>query len=202
MNNLEKYATISLMQLYERYKFQGSAIKNQFPRLMSGLWINSDKLSSSDTVDNIIKHGTLSLGFLGLAECLIILTSKHHGESEEVNEFGLEIINELKNLVDEFSEKYNVNFALTSSEDLLGKIIEKDKMQYGIIKGITEDEHYTTGSDIPDWYECTIEHKAKIESQYHEMCRAGNIFNCSCDEKEKVIALMDKYNLNCIHFKG
>ena len=151
-----------------------------------------------DTVESIIKTGGLVLGVVGLAECLKVLTGKYHAESNEINEFGIKIINEIKNLVDEFSEKYNINFSIAGAEDSNGEFIEKDKILYGIIKDVTDKDSYTAGCNIPIDYKCSLEHRAEVESPYHEMCKAGNVFKYVTNEKDAiqdVIDLMDKYNL-------
>ena len=205
MNELEKYVTIASHQLYERYKFQGTAIAKQFPLLMSGMWLDSDKLKPDDTVEDVLKHGTLSIGFIGLAECLIALTGKHHGESNEAQELGIEIINEMWSLTKEFSNKYDLNFSViaTPAEGLSGRFTKMDKRTYGIMPGITDREYYTNSNHVPVWYKCTAEHKAKIEAPYHEMCRAGHIFYIELDGDathnpdtiKAVVDLMDKYNM-------
>jgi len=205
MNELEKYTTIAAHQLYERFKFQSTAVAKQFPLLMSGMWMDSDKLKPEDTVEDVIKHGTLSIGFIGLAECLIALTGKHHGESNESQKLGLEIINEMWDLTKEFSEKYDLNFSIiaTPAEGLSGRFTKMDKRTYGIIPGVTDREYYTNSNHVPVWYKCTAEHKAKIEAPYHEMCRAGHIFYIELDGDathnpetiKAVVDLMDKYNM-------
>ena len=204
MDELEKYTKIVLQQLVERFKFQASATKFHFPTLMSGLWMESDSLNSDETIENVIKHGTLNIGVLGLAECLIVLDGKHHGESEEAMKLGIEIINEINNLLDEFSDKYKLNFTLSSQEDVEGKFIEKDRVTYGIIDRVTDSEFYTSGTALPKDYEITYANKAKIESEFHKIFKGGNKFVI---EKEKtqeineVIKVMDKYNLGCICFE-
>ena len=204
-NELEKYMTISAHQLYERYKFQCTALAKQFPMLMSGMWLDSEKLKPNDTVEAVLKHGTLSIGFIGLAECLIALLGKHHGESEEAQKLGIEIISEMRELTNEFSEKYNLNFSViaTPAEGLSGRFTKMDKRTYGIIPGITDREYYTNSNHVPVWYKCTAEHKAKIEAPYHEICRAGHIFYIELDGDAThnpdtvmaVVDLMDKYNM-------
>ena len=205
MNELEKYTTIASHQLYERFQFQSTAIAKQFPLLMAGMWMESDKLKPEDTVEEVIKHGTLSIGFIGLAECLIALTGKHHGESDEAQKLGIEIINEMWNLTKEFSEKYNLNYSIiaTPAEGLSGRFTKMDRKAYGTIPGITDREYYTNSNHVPVWYKCTAEHKAKIEAPYHEMCRAGHIFYIELDGDathnpdtiKAVVDLMDKYNM-------
>ena len=205
MSELEKYTTIIAHQLHERFQFQGTAIAKQFPLLMAGMWLDSEKLSPEDSVEDVIKHGTLSIGFIGLAECLIALTGKHHGESEESQKLGLEIITEMRDLTKEFSEKYNLNYSViaTPAEGLSGRFTKADKKQYGIVTGITDREYYTNSNHVPVWYKCTAENKAKIEAPYHDLCRAGHIFYVELDGDathnpatiKAVVNLMDKYNM-------
>ena len=205
MNELEKYTTIAATQLYERYEFQGTAIAKQFPLLMEGMWLESEKLKPNDTVKDVLKHGTLSIGFIGLAECLIALVGEHHGESEEAQALGIEIINEMWDLTKEFSEKYNLNYSIiaTPAEGLSGRFTKMDRKTYGVIPGITDREYYTNSNHVPVWYKCTAEHKARIEAPYHEMCRAGHIFYIELDGDathnpdsiKAVVDLMDKYNM-------
>ncbi len=205
MNELEKYTTIAAEQLVERYQFQSTAIAKQFPLLMEGMWLDSDKLRPNDSVAEVLKHGTLSIGFIGLAECLIALTGKHHGEDEDSQKLGLEIINEMWDLTKEFAEKYNLNFSViaTPAEGLSGRFTKMDRKTYGVIPGITDRDYYTNSNHVPVWYKCSAEHKAKIEAPYHEMCRAGHIFYIELDGDathnpdsiKAVVDLMDKYNM-------
>ena len=205
MNELEKYTSIAAQQLYERYQFQSTAIAKQFPLLMEGMWLDSEKLKPNDSVAEVLKHGTLSVGFIGLAECLIALVGKHHGEDEEAQKLGLEIINEMWDLTKEFSEKYNLNYSViaTPAEGLSGRFTKLDRKTYGVIPGVTDRDYYTNSNHVPVWYKCTAEHKAKIEAPYHEMCRAGHIFYIELDGDathnpdsiKAVVDLMDKYNM-------
>ena len=202
---LEKYADITARQLYDRYIFQGTAIKRQFPLLMSGLWKESENLKPDDTVEPVLKHGTLSIGFIGLAECLIALIGKHHGESEEAQNLGVEIITKLKDAVEKYSDEYDLNFTVyaTPAEGTTGKFAQMDKQRYGIISGVTDKEYYTNSSHIPVWYECSREQKAKIEAPYHNLTKGGHIFYVelergvqnSPETVEEVVDLMDKYNM-------
>ena len=107
MDKLQKYADMIAKQLYDRYCFQASAIKKQFPLLMSGLWKDSENLDDMDKVESVLKHGTLEIGFIGLAECLTALIGQHHGESEEAQELGLKIVSKLKELTDQYSDEYD-----------------------------------------------------------------------------------------------
>ena len=205
MNKLEEYMTIAANQLVERFKFQSTAIAKQFPLLMSGMWLDSENLKPEDSVAEVIKHGTLGIGFIGLAECLIALTGKHHGESEEAQKLGVEIITEMRDLTIEFAEKYNLNFSVlaTPAEGLSGRFTKIDKKTYGVIPGINDKKYYTNSNHVPVWYKCTAEHKAKIEAPYHELCRGGHIFYIGLDGDathnpgtiKAVVDLMDKYNM-------
>lgn len=177
------YIDITIKQLYERYKFQCTALKSQFPLLMSGLWIGSDKLKLTDKVEDVLKNGTLGVGFIGLAECLIALTGKHHGESEESQKLGIEIITHLRDKVKKASDDYDLNYSVlaTPAEGLSGKFTKKDREQFGEIKNITDKEYYTNSNHVPVWYHCTIKHKAEVEAPYHELTLGGHIFYVELD---------------------
>lgn len=205
MHKLEEVAGISARQLYDRYRFQCTAIAKQFPLLMEGLWMGSENLKPEDSVESVLKHGTLGIGFIGLAEALTVLTGKHHGESEDSQKLGLEIIEELHELVDGFSERYDLNFSVlaTPAEGLSGRFTKMDRSKYGVILGVTDRDYYTNSNHVPVWYKCTAEHKAKIEAPYHAMTEGGHIFYIELDGDathnpesiEAVVDLMDKYNM-------
>lgn len=202
---LQKCIDAAAEQLYDRYVFQCTAIKKQFPLLMSGMWLESGELSSDERVEKVLKHGTLGIGFIGLAETLIALTGKHHGEDEKAQELGLEIIKFMYDRIKEKSEYYDLNYSLlaTPAEGLSGRFIKKDRKQFGSIPNITDKEYYTNSSHIPVWYKCSIEHKAKIEGPYHEYERGGHIFYVELDGDAthnpyvvlQTVELMDKYNI-------
>ncbi len=205
MQKLEEYAGIVSRQLYDRYRFQCTAIAKQFPLLMSGLWEGSENLKPYDTIEPVLKQGTLGIGFIGLAEALTVLTGKHHGESDESQKLGLEIIGELKELVTGFSDRYDLNFSVlaTPAEGLSGRFTKIDKKEYGIILGVTDRDYYTNSNHVPVWYKCTAEHKAKIEAPYHALTGGGHIFYIELDGDathnpetiEAVVDLMDKYDM-------
>ena len=205
MQKLEKYAGIVARQLYDRYVFQCTALKKQFPLLMAGLWNGSDQLKPNDKVEPVLKQGTLGIGFIGLAECLIVLTGKHHAESEESQKLGIEIISKLKEHVDGFKEKYDLNYSVlaTPAEGLSGRFTKIDRKTYGNILGVTDKDYYTNSNHVPVWYKCTAEHKAKIEAPYHALTGGGHIFYIELDgdathnpeSVEAVVDLMDKYNM-------
>jgi ribonucleoside-triphosphate reductase len=144
---------------------------------MSGLWMQSDQLDSHEVVEEVIKHGTLALRVVGLAECLVALTGKHHGESDEAKELGIEIIKILRQLVDEASEKYNLNFTClaTPAEGLSGRFTSIDKAIYGKIKGVTDRNYYTNSFHVPVHYNITIKNKLHKEAPYHALTNAGHI---------------------------
>ena len=182
-NKFDFYIDVVARQLYDRYKFQCTALKSQFPLLMSGLWMDSDKLSPTDTVETVLKHGTLGIGFIGLAECLIALTGKHHGESDESQKLGIEIISHMKERVAKISDKMNLNYSVlaTPAEGLSGKFTKKDKKEFGIIEQITDKDYYTNSNHVPVWYHCTIKHKAEVEAPYHPLTLGGHIFYVELD---------------------
>ena len=177
------YIGVAVRQLHDRYEFQCTALKSQFPLLMSGLWNGSEKLNKNDEVREVLKHGTLGVGFIGLAECLVALTGKHHGESEESQKLGIEIITHLRDKVKEAADKYDLNYSVlaTPAEGLSGKFTKKDRQTFGEIKNVTDREYYTNSNHVPVWYHCTIKHKAEVEAPYHELTLGGHIFYVELD---------------------
>ena len=196
---------IAARQLNERFEFQKTALKKQFPLLMSGLWLGSEKLDENDPIESVINQGTLSIGFIGLAECLIALVGKHHGESDEAQELGLRIISHMAEKINGFAETYQHNFTFlaTPAEGLAGKFTKRDKKTFGILPGITDKDYYTNSSHIPVYFKCTPEHKAKIEGPYHKYENAGHIFYVEIDGDAthnpeaimNIVDLMDKYDI-------
>ncbi len=205
LQKLEQYTSVAARQLYDRYRFQCTAVAKQFPMLMSGLWQDSEKLKPNDTVESVLKHGTLGIGFIGLAECLIALTGKHHAESEKAQKLGIEIITQMRDDCQSYSDKYDLNYSLlaTPAEGLSGRFTKIDRKEFGTIHGVTDKEYYTNSNHVPVWYKCTAEHKAKIEAPYHELTLGGHIFYIELDgdathnpeSVEAVVDLMDKYNM-------
>ena len=196
---------IAARQLNERFEFQKTALKKQFPLLMAGLWLGSEKLEDNDSIESVINQGTLSIGFIGLAECLIALVGKHHGESEEAQELGLRIISHMAEKINGFAEtfQHNFTFLATPAEGLSGKFTKRDKKTFGVLPGITDKDYYTNSSHIPVYYHCTPEHKAKIEGPYHKYENAGHIFYVEVDGDAthnpeaimRIVDLMDKYDI-------
>ncbi len=196
---------IAAKQLNERFEFQKTALKKQFPLLMNGLWLGSEKLEDCDTIESVINQGTLSIGFIGLAETLIALVGKHHGESEEAQELGLRIIKHMSEKVESFAETYQHNFTFfaTPAEGLAGRITRMDRRKFGVIRGVTDKEYYTNSSHIPVYFHCTPQHKAEIEGPYHKYENAGHIFYVEVDGDAthnpeaimSIVDLMDKYDI-------
>ncbi len=205
MEKVDWALDIAAKQLNERYNFQRTALKKQFPLLMSGLWLGSDELEDCDTIDKVMNQGTLAIGFIGLAETLIALIGKHHGESDEAQELGLRIIAHMAERVNGFSESYQHNFSFfaTPAEGLAGRFTKMDRKKYGIIPGVTDKDYYTNSTHVPVYYKCTPQHKAEIEGPYHKYENAGHIFYVEIDGDAthnpeaimSIVDLMDKYDI-------
>ena len=180
---LDNLLEIAAKQLDERYDFQKTAYAKQFPLLMSSLWIYSEKLKPTDTIESVINQGTLGIGFIGLAECLVALTGKHHGESEESQALGLKIVTYMRDRVQEFSERYQHNYSVlaTPAEGLAGKFTKVDQKEFGRIPGITDRDYYTNSNHVPVYYKCSARHKAEVEAPYHNLTRGGHIFYVEID---------------------
>lgn len=202
---LDEYTQIAINQLVARYEYQRTAAKKQFPLLMSGMWEGSEALGSEDKVGDLLKQGSLSVGFIGLAECLIALTGKHHGESEEAQTLGLSIISFMNDVCKRRAEELDLNIAViaTPAEGLSGKFVKKDRIDFGVIENVTDRDYYTNSNHVPVWYQCTMEHKMRIEAPYHPLTPAGHIAYLEVDgdpEKnvkavEQMVELMRKYNV-------
>lgn len=165
-------------QLLERFKIQCMRKPKNFPFLMGqGVWIDSDKLGPEDDITEIIKHGTLSMGFIGLAETLVALIGKHHGESREAQELGLKIVRRIRQYCDGASQRHKMNFTClaTPAEGLAGRFVEIDRKRYGVIPGVTDKEYYTNSFHVPVYYPISAFKKIDIEAPYHELCNAGHI---------------------------
>ena len=202
---LDNVLEIAAKQLDERFQFQKTALKKQFPLLMGALWLDSEKIGENESIESVINHGTLGIGFIGLAECLIALIGKHHGESAEAQELGLRIVNFMRSKVNEFCETYKHNYSVlaTPAEGLAGRFTRGDKKKFGIIPGITDKDYYTNSNHIPVYYKCTPKHKAEIEGPYHALTGGGHIFYVEIDGDAthnpeaimSIVDLMDKYDI-------
>lgn len=202
---LDNMLEITAKQLCERFDFQRTALAKQFPLLMTKLWNGGDQLRGDQTIESVINQGTLGIGFIGLAECLVALTGKHHGESKESQELGLRIVGYMRSKANEFSERYEHNFSIlaTPAEGLAGRFTKRDRKTFGIIKGVTDKEYYTNSNHVPVWYKCSPRHKAEVEAPYHELTRGGHIFYVEIDGDathnpeaiSDIVDLIDKYNI-------
>ncbi len=175
---LENMMDLAIEQLKHRFEIQCQKRVRNFPFLMGqGIWIDSDKLSPDDTVGEILKHGTLSVGFIGLAECLKALIGSHHGENEDARDLGIEIITAMRNRIDEESKRTGLNFSLlaTPAEGLSGRFVRMDAKKYGVIEGVTDRDYYTNSFHVPVYYPISAFEKIKIEAPYHELTNAGHI---------------------------
>jgi len=175
---LDEKVELVLSQLQERFKIQANKSVYNYPFLMGqNVWIDSDKLSNTDKVGEILKHGSLTLGFIGLAECLKALIGKHHGEDEQARELGLKIIARIREKADEESEKMKMNFTViaTPAEGLSGRFVKVDRKKYGNIKGVTDKEYYTNSFHVPVYHNINAFNKIKIEAPYHELTNGGHI---------------------------
>jgi len=177
-SELDRKIDIAIEQLLARFKLQSGKRVRNYPFLMGeGIWIDSEKLGPDDEVGEVLKHGTLTVGFIGLAETLKALTGKHHGESEDSQNLGLEIIGHMRRRTDEASKKYGLNFSLiaTPAEGLSGRFVRMDKARYGIIEGVTDRDYYTNSFHIPVYYPISAHDKIRLEAPYHELTNGGHI---------------------------
>ncbi len=175
---LDQRVALVVRQLLHRFRIQAGKRCRNYPFLMGqGVWIDSDKLGVEDTIGEVLKHGTLSVGFIGLAETLVALTGKHHGESEESQRLGLEIVGHMRKLMDDESEKTGLNFTLlaTPAEGLSGRFVRIDREMFGSIPGITDRDYYTNSFHVPVYYPLKAFQKIQIEGPYHALTNAGHI---------------------------
>ena len=193
-------------QLLERFEIQCNKRNYNFPFLLGqGVWLDSERLKTTDRLRKVLKHGTLSIGFIGLAESLKALIGKHHGECEEAQELGLKIVGFMRKKCDEFSEKYNLNFTClaTPAEGLSGRFVNIDRAIYGKIKGVTDREYYTNSFHVPVHYNISIVNKIKKEAPYHALTNAGHISYIELDGDttknldafEKIVRIMKENNM-------
>jgi len=175
---LDEAINLSIKQLLSRYDVQKKFKMRDFPFLMGQkLYVDSEDLKSGDTIEKAICHGTLSMGFIGLAECLVALTGKHHGQSQEAQSLGLSIVSYMRRRCDEATKKYKLNYTLlaTPAEGLSGRFTQYDVKRFGVIPGITDKEWYTNSFHIPVEYDITAMEKIALEGPYHKYCNAGHI---------------------------
>ena len=202
---LDNLLQITAQQLHDRFEFQKTAFAKQFPLLMKGLWLGSENLKPNDTIASVINQGTLGIGFIGLAECLVALVGKHHGESEKAQKLGLKIVSYMRDRANEYSEQYQHNYSIlgTPAEGLSGRFTKNDRKKFGSLPGITDREYYTNSTHVPVYYHCTALHKAQVEAPYHDLTRGGHIFYVEIDGDAthnpeavmRIVDMMDKYNI-------
>ena len=186
--DLDHKISLVIEQLLSRFKIQSDKKVRNFPFLMGeGVWLDSEKLKYDDNIGEVLKHGTLSIGFIGLAEALIALIGAHHGESADAQNLGLDIIGFLRKRCDEATVKYGLNFTLlaTPAEGLSGHFIKQDKKLFGIIPGITDKDYYTNSFHIPVYYKINAYDKIRLEAPYHNLTNAGHITYVELDGNPK-----------------
>ncbi len=177
-NELDEKIDLVIKQLLERLEVQMRKKVKNFPFLMGqGVWMGSESLEWEDTLEELVKQGTLTMGFIGLAECLKALIGEHHGESERAQELGLRIVKHMRDRMDEATEKYHLNFSLiaTPAEGLSGRFTRIDRKLYGIIPNVTDREYYTNSFHIPVYYHITAFKKIEKEAPYHAFTNGGHI---------------------------
>ncbi len=175
---LDRVIDVVIEQLLERLAIQSKKKVKNYPFLMGqGVWLGSDKLGPEDTVGEVLKQGTLTCGFIGLAECLKSLIGKHHGESEEAQNLGLEIVGHMRKRMDEATEKTGLNFSLiaTPAEGLSGRFVRIDAKKYGKIPGVTDRDYYTNSFHVPVYYKISAFDKIRLEAPYHALTNGGHI---------------------------
>ncbi|MBD5218497.1 MAG: anaerobic ribonucleoside triphosphate reductase [Bacteroidales bacterium] len=204
-HKLDEVLDITARQLHDRFEFQKTARAKQFPLVMNKLWNGADTLDADDTIEKVINQGTLGIGFIGLAECLVALIGKHHGESEEAQKLGLRIVSHIRSRANEYCGTYEHNYSVlaTPAEGLAGRFTRRDRKTFGEIEGVTDKDYYTNSNHVPVYYRCSPRHKAKIEAPYHELTRGGHIFYVELDGDAthneeaimQIVDMMDKYNI-------
>ena len=202
---LDQVLDITARQLHDRFQFQKTALAKQFPLVMSTLWNGADRLQPGDTIESVINQGTLGIGFIGLAECLIALTGRHHGEDEDSQALGLRIVSHMRSRANEYSETFGHNYSVlaTPAEGLSGRFTKRDRASFGVIPGVTDKDYYTNSNHVPVYYHCSPRHKAQVEAPYHELTRGGHIFYVEIDGDAtrnpeaimQIVDMMDKYNI-------
>lgn len=202
---LDQMVELVIEQLLERYEIVKKLKVRDLPFAMAGYYMGSEGLTPDDSIEPAIKNGTLSIGFIGLAETLKLLTDRHHGECDDAQKIGLQIIQRIRRHMDKATEKHQLNFTLiaTPAEGLSGRFLRLDRKQYGVIPGVSDKEFYTNSFHVPVDYDCSISHKIDIEAPYHELTNAGHISYIelpyppkdNIDGLEQIILYMAKKNM-------
>ena len=176
--DLDRKIDLVIAQLLARFRLQSQKTVRNYPFLMGqGVWMDSEKLDPDDTVGEVLKHGTLTCGFIGLAECLKALIGKHHGESDEAQNLGLDIIHHMRERMDQATQQYGLNFSLiaTPAEGLSGRFVRMDRERFGVIEGVTDRDYYTNSFHVPVYYPISAFEKLRREAPYHAMTNGGHI---------------------------
>ena len=182
--DLDRKIDLVIAQLLARFKLQSQKTVRNYPFLMGqGVWMDSEKLDPDDTVGEVLKHGTLTCGFIGLAECLKALIGKHHGESDEAQNLGLDIIHHMRERMDQATQQYGLNFSLiaTPAEGLSGRFVRMDRERFGVIEGVTDRDYYTNSFHVPVYYPISAFEKLRREAPYHAMTNGGHIIYIELD---------------------
>ena len=202
---LDEMMELVAQQLLDRFEIQASKRVYNYPFLMGqGVWLDSDRLGPNDEVREVLKHGSLSIGFIGLAETLTALYGHHHGESEEMQQKGLEIIGHMRDFCDRRGKEMGLNFGLlaTPAEGLSGRFLRMDKKRYGVIPGVTDREYYTNSFHIPVWYEISAYDKINKEAPYHALTNAGHISYVELDGDTASNVEAFEAVVRCMHDAG
>ena len=183
-NKLDMTLKLCFNNLYDRFKYLSKKHAYNYPFLLSeGVWLDSEKLQPEDTIEEVLKQGTLAIGFCGLAECLVALIGKHHGESEEAQQLGLKIVGRIKSFCDQAAQDTGLTWGAFASpaESAAGRFARINRKEFGLIKGVTDRDYITNGSHVPVYYPISAAKKIEIEAPYHALCSAGDIAYVECD---------------------
>ncbi|BEU87265.1 anaerobic ribonucleoside triphosphate reductase [Selenomonas sp. TAMA-11512] len=202
---LDSITELVIRQLLHRFKIQSSKKGRNYPFLMGqGVWIDSEGLGPDDSIAEVLKHGTLTMGFIGLAEALKALIGKHHGETEEAQKLGLEIVGHMRRRMDEESKRTKLNFSLiaTPAEGLSGRFVHIDRKRYGVIKGVTDRDYYTNSFHVPVYHPIKAAKKIRLEGPYHNLCNAGHISYVEMDGDPTHNLKAFEAIIRCMHDNG
>lgn len=203
--SLDDMIDLVIRQLLHRFKIQCAKIGKNYPFLMGqNIWLDSDKIGEYDNIGEVLRHGTLTVGFIGLAETLKALIGKHHGESAEAQQLGLNIIGHMRKRMDDEAQKTKLNFSLiaTPAEGLSGRFVKIDRNIYGSIPGVTDREYYTNSFHIPVYYPISAYRKIQLEAPYHNLTNSGHISYIEMDgDPTKNLAAFEAI-IRCMHDNG
>lgn len=203
--SLDDMIDLVIRQLLHRFKIQCAKIGKNYPFLMGqNIWLDSDKIGEYDTVSEVLRHGTLTVGFIGLAETLKALIGKHHGESAEAQKLGLAIIGHMRKRMDDEAQKTKLNFSLiaTPAEGLSGRFVKIDRKIYGSIPGVTDREYYTNSFHIPVYYPISAYKKIQLEAPYHNLTNGGHISYIEMDGDPTKNLTAFEAIIRCMHDNG